>query len=133
TRLEVLDGPAAEVPALVDDVHAVGADPGQLTHADEDLVGAVPHPGQAEVDPAARRSQTLGDVEQGVQPGLVVGHVDDHGPAPPVVGGDREDVHPPRVVLQVRGERAQALDDRLAGQAEAERGGRGGQRVGDVV
>ena len=76
--LEVLDGAAAQVVGLVGGDDVVGPQAGDLADAPGGSSSvrspAVP---RAEVHPRAGRREPAGDVEQGLEAGLVVGHVED--------------------------------------------------------
>ena len=79
-----------------------------------------------------RCRQAARHVEQRLQPGLVVGEVDDDGHVP-VRHRQGVGVHPPGVEHVVGPEGAQALDDGVTRDAEAECRGAARQRVEDVV
>ena len=81
----------------------------------------------AEQQPRARAAYAVHDLEQRLEPGLVVGEVDDDRDL-----ADREEVHPAGVVLGVGAEGPQPLDHHVARDADRERRRGRGQGVLDV-
>ena len=128
-----VDGASAQVVLGDLELHVVGSTAGDLAHGHDRVVGAVTRAAEPEPHRAAGRDETVGDLEQGLEARLVVGHVhDDRGPAA-TLEGQGVGVEPAPVVLRVGGEGAQPLDDRGSWHAEPQRGCGSGEGVGDVV
>ena len=128
----VLAAPSAQVAERLLDGDPLGPAGGDAGDAAQGVVGAVA--GRADDDRDRRRAagstgrDALGHVEERVEPGLVVGEVDDHEPVP-----ETEQVEPSRRAFGRRAEVLEAVRD--LGDRRAEGAGTGGrrQRVGDVV
>ena len=131
--LDVLDRAAPQVLPLVGQNHVVGPLAGELTEALDGLVGAVPRRAEAQVDPATLGREPVGDLEERLQAGLVVSHVEDDRGAAALGRRHRVGVEAPLVEDGIGLEGAQSFDDGGPRHTQSESSRGASEGVGDVV